>query len=90
MFETFELLGLIYKEEAKLRAEFIGPDDSGARDHLLERGFYLDADCRWHMPHGFAILPKDRRALTFTSVESGFDANVIEDAEEIRPLRFRH
>jgi hypothetical protein len=36
---------------------------SDARDHLWDRGFYLDADTRWHVPHGFKLMPKDYRAL---------------------------
>jgi hypothetical protein len=71
-----------------LHAEFYGPDDCHARDYLFERGFYLDADARWHVSQGFKIMPKDYRALLFLAVESGFDRNVIEDPEVI-PLRSR-
>jgi hypothetical protein len=75
---------------AKLHAEFFGPDDCHARDYLFERGFHLDADTRWHVPHGFNIMPRDYRALAFLAIESGFDPNVIEDVEAIPPLARQH
>jgi hypothetical protein len=74
----------------RLRAEFAWPDDCHARDYLWERGFYLDTEARWHVPHGFKIMPKDYRALAFLAIESGFEANVIEDAEVIPPRWHRH
>jgi hypothetical protein len=74
----------------RFNAEFYGPDDCHARDHLFERGFYLDAETRWHVPHGFKIMPKDYRALAFLAMESGFDPRVIEDVEEIPPSHRRH
>jgi hypothetical protein len=71
---------------ARLHAKFFGPDDCHARDHLFERGFYLDCNARWHTPHGFKIMPRDYRALAFLAIESGFDPNVIEDPER-NPFR---
>jgi hypothetical protein len=73
-----------------LHAEFYGPDDCEARDYLWDRGFYLDTECRWHVPNGFKIMPKDYRAVLFLVVESGFDRNVIEDAEETPPHCRQH
>ena len=75
---------------ARLNAEFYGPGDCDARDYLWERGFYLDAECRWHAPHGLTITAKDSRALAFLAVVSGFDPNVIKDGEQVPPPHRQH
>jgi hypothetical protein len=73
-----------------LHLEFCGPDSSDALDYLQARGFYLDSDLQWRVPHGFKFTRKDYRAVEFLSLEWGYGADIVQDDEVIPPRHRFH
>lgn len=73
-----------------LHAEFYGPSYVEALDYLTDRGFYLDSQVQWHVPHDFEVCAKDLRAVAFLSIEWGYSAGFIRDAEVFPPLHRQH